>query len=121
MKNFFVKMIDGIGEERLNDFFKSKKKSFLFWYILTYVIVAIFDCVNFNWGLQRSFFPLKLYPLLIAKNIGTVMNKRANKEFFSPQEAKRDFSLMFAIIATTAIVGVVIYEFTGVNLVWLVM
>lgn len=25
MKNFFVKMIDGIGEERLNDFFKSKK------------------------------------------------------------------------------------------------
>ncbi|WP_176756720.1 hypothetical protein [Selenomonas ruminantium] len=49
------------------------------------------------------------------------MNKRANKEFFSPQEAKCDFSLMFAIIATTAIVGVVIYEFTGVNLVWLVM
>ena len=49
------------------------------------------------------------------------MSKKANNEICLSKDVERDFRRMFLTVAVIAMVSVVVYKFTGVNLIWLIM
>jgi len=66
-------------------------------------------------------FPFKLFPFLFAKNMGKWMSKKANNEICLSKDVEQDFKRIFFVVIVTAMIGVIIYKFTGINLIWLIM
>lgn len=121
MKTLLMKIIDMISEDRLNEFFKNKIRAFLFWYILAFFVGIFVGGINFGRGGILLFFPFKLFPFLFAKNAGEYINKRANNIFFSPESFVHDIKNIIIISAICAVSCVVLYVFTGLDILWLVI
>ena len=56
--------------------FKSKIRSYFIWYIVGYIIVTIYSCLRYNRPIIYNFFPIKLLPLILARNIGFVLYEK---------------------------------------------
>ncbi|WP_041914256.1 hypothetical protein [Selenomonas ruminantium] len=110
-----------INEDALNTFFQRKSRAFWFWYIISYIITICFGCLYFKWYSLAGVFPFKLFPFLFARNMGKWMSKKANNEICLSKDVEQDFRMMFLIVAVTAIISVVIYKFTGINLLWMIL
>ncbi|WP_074571641.1 hypothetical protein [Selenomonas ruminantium] len=114
-------LIKYINEDALNSFFQIKSRAFWFWYIVSYIITICFGCLYFKWYSLDGVVPLKLFPFLFARTAGKWMSKKANNEICLSKDVERDFRRMFLTVAVIAMVSVVVYKFTGVNLIWLIM
>ena len=102
-------------------FFKSKIRSYFIWYIVGYIIVTIYSCLRYNRPIIYNFFPIKLLPLILARNIGFVLYKCANKESCSVEKFKREFEMMFIFVVMACITMVFVYKITGIDLLWMIL
>ena len=100
---------------------KSKTKNFILWYIFAYLASICYGYFRYKWDTPMIFFPIKLFPFIVAKFIGGVFYKSIKKESYSPKEIKRDVNIMFIIILLSVITGVLIYKFTGIYLIWMII
>jgi len=102
-------------------FFKSRIRSYLFWYIVAYVFATIYSCLRYNRPIAYNFFPIKLFPFLLARNMGGLFYKLANKDACSEKKIKKQFEMMFVLFGVTAIVVVALYKITGIDLLWMIL
>ena len=105
----------------MDAFLKDKVRVFGFWYVLVYIVTVCFGMFYFGWYSIEGLFPLKLYPFLFAEKMAKWISKKDNNEICPPKEVERDFKRMFFIVAIMAMICVVIYKFTGISFIWLII
>jgi len=102
-------------------FFRSKFRSYLSCYIVMYLFVTIYSCLRYNRPIIYNFFPIKLCPLVLARNFGMIFYKSANREGADVEKFKKEFKSMTIIVVVIALAMVALYKITGVDLLWVVL
>ena len=90
------------------------------------VCISIY-CYSMFWDVlfwmvfNRRIVPFKVIPFLFAEKMAKWISKKDNNEICPPKEVERDFKRMFFIVAIMAMICVVIYKFTGISFIWLII
>lgn len=71
--------------------------------------------------LNRRIVSFEIVPAFVCLKSDKMDNKKDNNGICSSKDVEQDFKRMFFIVAIMAMICVVIYKFTGITFIWLII